>query len=68
MKIQNAAFISALFYLGAAIIAGAAFFIVTSISGFDMVARIGGAIWVFVLATIVLMPIVIPRVKRKYQR
>lgn len=32
---------------------------------YTAVARIGGAIWVFILSMIVTMPIVIPKVKEK---
>lgn len=58
--------ISALIYLGISIIAGILFFIGTIAGSYTIVERIGGSIWVFLLLTIILMPIVIPKVKKKY--
>jgi hypothetical protein len=48
--------------------AGAAgiFFAATSLSGpYPAVARFGGAVWIFVLAVIVTMPLVIPHVQAR---
>lgn len=49
-------------------IAVSALFVVLSlgVANLTIVERIGGAAWVYLLALIVLMPIVIPRVKKKY--
>jgi len=68
MNIRSARFISALIYLGTALLAAALFLVATSGGDYDWVARAGGAGWVFMLTTIVLMPVVIPLVKRKYNR
>ena len=59
--------LSAVIYLGTAAVAGLIFFIAALISGYSTVERIGGAVWVFLLSTIILMPVVIPRIKKKYQ-
>lgn len=67
MKFRSAGFISALIYAGISLIASMLFFGVTLRGEYSWVARLGGAIWVFLLTMIVLMPVVIPLVKRKYQ-
>jgi len=57
---------AAFIYTGASILAALAFWLVTTFVGpYPVVARYGGAIWVFILMMIVLMPIVIPRVRRQ---
>lgn len=61
---RKALFVALLIY--GAISAGAAgiFFAATSLGGpYPAVARFGGAVWIFVLAVIVTMPLVIPRVR-----
>ncbi len=68
MKIRSAGSISALIYLGTALLAAALFIVATSVKEYDWVARIGGAVWVFVLTTIVLMPVIIPLVKKKHRQ
>ncbi|MCL5734281.1 MAG: hypothetical protein M1274_01615 [Actinobacteria bacterium] len=56
---------AALIYGGAAFLAAAAFWAVTTFAGsYPAVATFGGALWVFVLMMIVLMPVVIPRMKK----
>ena len=40
------------------------FLIVATFTGYDAVARFGGAIWVFMLSMIVTMPVVTSRFKR----
>jgi len=57
--------ISAIIYLGTSIILGVLFFVGTLAGSYTLVERVGGAFWVFLLATIILMPVVIPRVKKK---
>jgi hypothetical protein len=58
--------IAALIYCGGAFAAGLAFWLVTTFAGsYPAVARFGGAVWVFILVMIVLMPVVIPRVKAR---
>ncbi|OFV84767.1 MAG: hypothetical protein A2W26_10665 [Acidobacteria bacterium RBG_16_64_8] len=57
---------AAALYAGTAFIAALTFWGVTTFTGsYSAVARFGGAIWVFILVMIVLMPIVIPRVRNR---
>ncbi len=59
--------IAALIYTGISSLAAAVFILVTTyIGSYPPVARYGGAAWIFLLLMIVLMPFVIPRV-RKWQ-
>ncbi len=58
--------VSALIYTSISLTASALFLIVTVFGDYTWVARIGGAAWAFLLSMIILMPIVTPRVKRKY--
>jgi len=64
MKIHSIGFISALIYTTIALMASGVFFAITLSGKYDWVARIGGAIWVFLLSMIVLMPLVTSLVKR----
>jgi len=62
---HRAAIISATIYAGVSLGVAVAFLLVTVLTGdYRWVARLGGAVWVFVLSMIILMPVVIPRVKR----
>jgi len=62
----RAAIISAAIYGGVSLGAAAAFLLVTVLTGeYGWVPRLGGAVWVFVLSMIILMPVVIPRVKSR---
>jgi hypothetical protein len=63
---KNPGVISAIIYLGIAVITAGLFFAGTLAGGYSLVEMIGGAFWVFLLSTIILMPIVIPRVKKKF--
>lgn len=65
MSKVGAGLVSALIYLSIALAAAGAFFMVTLAGDYPWVARIGGAVWVFVLANVVLMPLVIPRVQQR---
>jgi hypothetical protein len=57
---------AALIYTGTSFVAALVFWLVTTLTGdFTNVARWGGAAWIFLLMMIVLMPIVIPRMKRR---
>lgn len=59
---------SALIYLPISIGAALLFLLVATLTGsYPLVARIGGMVWVALLGLIVSMPIVISRVKKKYQ-
>lgn len=64
MKIANVVALSAIIYTGISLVAAGLFFTVTTLGGFGWVARIGGSAWIFLLSMIVLMPIVIPAVKK----
>ncbi|MBN1368106.1 MAG: hypothetical protein JW967_09295 [Dehalococcoidales bacterium] len=63
---RKSSVVSALIYLGIPAIAGTGFFFGTLAGNYSMVERAGGSIWVFLLLSIILMPIVIPRIKNKY--
>lgn len=57
--------ISAAIYTSVSLTAAVAFFSATLPSGdYSWVARIGGAVWVFALTMIILMPTVTPWVRR----
>lgn len=58
--------IAGLYYGGISLAAALLFFFATLNDKYDNVARIGGAIWIFILGLIVTMPIFIPYVKKKY--
>ena len=55
--------VSALLYLGLSLLAVGLFLAATLLGDYPWVARAGGAAWVFLLSTVVLMPLVIPRVR-----
>jgi hypothetical protein len=57
--------LSAVVYLGISAVAGAALFLGTGSGNFTLVERAGAAAWVFILANIILMPIVIPWMKKR---
>ncbi|PKM47851.1 MAG: hypothetical protein CVV03_01335 [Firmicutes bacterium HGW-Firmicutes-8] len=59
--------ISAVWYLGISFGLSLMFFVITTLGNYPVVARYGGAIWVFILTIIISMPLVIPRIKKKYQ-
>ena len=59
--------ISALLYTGISLAAALAFFLLAGLGKYETVARYGGAVWVFILSMIITMPVVIPRVKKKYR-
>lgn len=63
---KNAARISALIYLGGALLVAGAFLALATLRGERSWASRGiGAAWVFLLTTIILMPVVIPWMKRR---
>jgi len=65
-RISRAALLGGFIYTGLSLAAAAAFLLVTVLTGdYGWVARLGGAVWLFVLSMIILMPVVIPRVKRR---
>ena len=67
MKTRSAGFLSALIYTSVSLVAVLVFLGVTLAGNYTWVARIGGAVWVFLLCMIILMPLVTSFVKRKYQ-
>jgi len=67
MKVRSVGFISALVYTSISLVAAGIFLGVTLRGDYNWVARIGGAGWVFLLAMIVLMPLVTQYVKKRYQ-
>ncbi len=67
MNTKSVGFISALIYTGISLALAGAFFIITLLGDYNWVTRIGGAAWVFLLAMVILMPIVTPLVKKRRQ-
>lgn len=60
---------SALVYLPISLGAAGLFLVAASlVGGFTPVARIGGTVWVWLLSSIVSMPVVTSRVKRNLSR
>ncbi len=57
--------ISAVIYLGTSALAAGLFLTITLFGDYTWVARIGGSAWIFLLSNIVLMPLVIPRIKKR---
>ena len=57
--------VSALVYLGISALAAGLFLAITLAGDYTLVARIGGSAWIFLLSNIVLMPLVIPAVKKR---
>lgn len=57
--------ISAIYYTGISLLAAVLFFVGTLAGEYTTVERVGGAAWVFLLSMIILMPVVIPIVKRR---
>lgn len=62
----RAGLVSALVYTSISLVAGGAFLVATLVTGdYPWLARVGGAVWVFLLSMIILMPTVTPLVKRR---
>jgi len=60
---------SARVYLPISVTAAGIFLLAANlVGGYPLVARIGGAVWVWLLSTIVTMPLVTARVKRNLPR
>ncbi len=64
---KNIGLISAFVYTGISLIIVAIFLIATIARHYTVVERLGGAAWVFILSMIILMPIVIPMIKKRYK-
>ena len=58
--------ISAAIYTGISIVVAGLFLLGTLANEYTLVERIGGAVWVFLLSMIILMPLIIPLVKKKF--
>ncbi len=68
MNEQKVAVISAFWYTGISLVLAVGFYLLTGGGKYDAIARYGGAVWVFILAMIITMPMVIPRIKNKYKQ
>lgn len=64
---MSVGFLSALIYTGMSVVVSGLFLAVTLVGNYEWVARIGGAGWVFLLSMIILMPLITPLVKRRYE-
>jgi len=63
---QNVGRVSVAIYSGLAALGAAAFLLVTVLTGdYSWVSRIGGAIWIFLLSMIILMPTITPMVRSR---
>ena len=60
--------VSAVIYTTTSIIVALLFVIITTKGEYTAVERYGGALWIFILTMIILMPLVIPFVKKKYHQ
>ncbi|TMG03015.1 MAG: hypothetical protein E6I03_04630 [Chloroflexi bacterium] len=66
---MSAGTVAAAIYTGLSVAAGLIFLAITIAFGdYDWVARIGGAVWVFALCMIILMPTVTPLVRERTNR
>jgi hypothetical protein len=69
LQIRDTGLVSALIYTSLSLAAGLAFLLVTLLTGnYSWVARIGGAVWVFSLSMIILMPTVTPWVRNRARK
>jgi len=62
---QKVSIISAAVYIGSALLIAGLFLLGTIPFNLTAVDRIGGAVWVFILSVIILMPIVISQIKKR---
>ena len=63
---MSAGTIAAVVYTGLSLVVGLTFLAITTAFGdYDWVGRIGGAVWVFALCMIILMPTVMPWVRER---
>jgi len=66
MNTQSVGFRSALIYTSVSVLLSGTFFALTTLTGsYNWLTRIGGAVWIFLLSMIILMPVVTPIVKRR---
>lgn len=66
MNDKNIATLSALCYTGISLIVAGTFYLLTSFLKHNTVTRYGGAAWVFILTMIIMMPVIIPWIKKRY--
>ena len=57
--------VSAAIYTGISLLAAGLFIVATLPSQYTSVDRFGGAAWVFILCMIILMPVIIPLVRKR---
>lgn len=62
---KSVGFVSAIIYTGISLLAAGLFLLGTLAGSYTIVERAGGAVWVFLLCMIILMPIVVPMVKKR---
>lgn len=67
MSENRVSIVSAFWYTGISLALALAFYLVTGGGKYNVMARAGGAIWIFILTMIITMPVVIPRIKKKYE-
>lgn len=67
-RVRNPSAAAAAVYLGASLLASAGFAVLATLKGeTSWPSRLIGAAWVFLLTTIVLMPVVIPWVRKRVE-
>ncbi len=65
---EHAAWLSAAIYTTLSALAAGIFLAVTVLTGdYSWVARVGGSVWLFLLAMIILMPTVTPVVRKRLE-
>lgn len=62
---KNVGLLSAIIYTGGSLVIAGLFILATLPGQYSDVERFGGAAWVFLLCMIILMPMVIPLVRKK---
>jgi len=67
MAESKIASISAVWYTGISAALALAFYLATGGGRYDVAARYGGAIWIFILTMIITMPVVISWIKKRYR-
>ena len=65
---KNSSTLAAVIYTGLSLLAAGLFIVATLAGDYTAVARIGGAVWVFGLSMIILMPFVTGEVKKRSGR
>ncbi len=66
LEARHSGRLAAVVYTMLSLAAALAFFLVTILTGdYSWVARVGGAVWLFLLSMIILMPTVTPWVRKR---